>query len=106
MERKKIYFRRLFYMRILFIIFFVNCLVAICYSQSVYKYPENFDNYYNFYPEKAKEILLKDASDKNRKAIEWHLISSVYAEQFEFDNNSVYTNWTEYEVYLNKILKK
>lgn len=93
-------------MRLIFNLFFLNCLVAICYSQSVYKYPEKFDNYYNFYPEKAKEILLKDATDKNRNAIEWHLISSVYEEQFEFDNNSVYTNWTEYEVYLNKILKK
>lgn len=73
-------------------------------SQSSYKFPQKFDKTYNFHPEAALTQFGEEKDDARKKAIEKYIINFVYSEQYKFDNNQIYMNWNEAEVYLIKLL--
>ncbi|MCD6066334.1 MAG: Peptidase family [Bacteroidetes bacterium] len=84
-------------------------LLIICktsFSQSLsYQFPEKFNQVYNFKPDEAFAILnkeplkglTKEQSDKFR-------INNIYNTQYEFDNNQIYLDWGQAEVYLMRLL--
>lgn len=74
------------------------------FSQKQYQFPEYFNPVYNFKPEIAHKEFVKDLDPKkNNTSVEKYIVTNLYAEQYKFDNNSVYMDW-EVSRYLKRIL--
>jgi hypothetical protein len=81
-------------------------LYSAAFSQSLsYQFPEKFNPVYDFKPDEAFAILnkeplqglTKEQSDKFR-------LNNIYNTQYTFDNNQVYLDWGQAEIYLMKLL--
>ncbi len=74
------------------------------FSQKQYQFPEYFNPVYNFKPELAHKEFIKDLDPKkNNTSVEKYIVTNLYAEQYKFDNNSVYLDW-DVSRYLKRIL--
>jgi|GEM_PF-1648938 len=90
------------YIRLLLLLFGLEGL-----AQKAYKFPESFNQIYNFKPDQVvKELNNAPEQREKGERVNSIISESIYNEQFEFDYNYVYMDWHEVEVYLLKILNK
>ncbi len=76
------------------------------FSQKQYKFPEKFNSFYDFKPDDAYALILKNNPNEDKKELDFFAVNYVYAEQFAFDFNQVYMDWVDVENYFIKIMDK
>lgn len=90
--------------KILLVFLILKTCLSFC--QKAYQFPEYFDPAYDFKPEEAHKLILEKKPSGSKLDIERYITTVVYGEQYKFDNNDVYLNWSENEKYLKKIVNE
>jgi len=90
-------------MRKIIAVLFISLFFTCAWSQVNYSFPESFNQGYNFKPDEAHQILMKNRDQTvQQRDFENYVVNYLYNSQFRFDNNQVYLDWYEPESYLIK----
>lgn len=77
-----------------------------CYGQMQYKFPEKFNPFYDFKPDEAYSLILKDNPKEDKNNLDFFAVNYVYEEQFGFDYGRHYMDWVDVENYFIKIMNR